>query len=155
MKDSLQIFWDCITRKYFCSDGRASRSEYLIFHFYSFILIVGAFFSDVLIADFIEAISHIRLGFHFYLTVGICLFLSIPATTLEIRRWHDLGKSGWNFYSFFNLFDFLLLNKGTRGRNKYGPAPIESFSEKRAEENKEEMAEALDWLEKQEENEKT
>ena len=154
MKDSLQIFIDCITRKYFCFEGRASRSEYLIFGFYSLILIAGAFLLDVLIGDFIKTNFPTRSVFT-YLTLGIAFFLMIPGMAVRTRRWHDLGKSSWSFYSFFNLFDFLLCCKGVHGKNQYGPAPDESFSEKRSQKNKEELTEALDWLEDQEENKKT
>lgn len=76
-----------------------------------------------------------------WITLGISLlfFLGhiIPIIALEIRRWHDLDKTGW-FYLLFAVlgaipvvgFIFDVVNlvwfcfKGTEGENQYGPDPF-------------------------------
>lgn len=61
----------------------------------------------------------------------------IPSTTLAIRRFHDMGHSGWWHALFTGLwiipplgalggivqFFWLLLGSGTAGTNAYGPDP--------------------------------
>lgn len=61
----------------------------------------------------------------------------IPSTTLTIRRFHDMGHSGWWHALFTGLwiipplgalgwfvqFFWLLLGSGTGGANAYGPDP--------------------------------
>lgn len=58
------------------------------------------------------------------------LIVSIIGLSFNVRRWHDLGKSGW--WSLISLvpiagtiyaFAVLGFMAGNPGHNKYGPAP--------------------------------
>ena len=65
----------------------------------------------------------------------------IPSITLSIRRFHDLGHTGWLTALFFGLnfipmigpisglicFLWLFLGKGTIGSNAYGQDPRHEF----------------------------
>ena len=62
-------------------------------------------------------------------TFVVSILIIIGVFSITIRRWHDLGFSGWfsvlNFIPIVNLFVgfYLLLKKGEPGANKYG-APL-------------------------------
>lgn len=57
------------------------------------------------------------------------LGLFIPQLALQVRRFHDQGKSGW--FALFNLIPYIgifivlifMLVEGTEGENEYGPDP--------------------------------
>ena len=56
--------------------------------------------------------------------------LCVLSVMLVIRRWHDLGKSGWFtlllFVPLANLFVgiYLWVKKGDEGPNQYGEDPL-------------------------------
>ncbi len=60
----------------------------------------------------------------------ICLALIYPALALQVKRWHDRGKSGWMVLvalipligAFWVLIECGFLD-GTPGDNAYGPSP--------------------------------
>lgn len=57
----------------------------------------------------------------------ICsLILIIGFFSLSVRRWHDIGKSGW--FSIFSIILFVAIIvgmiKGTDGVNDYGDDPL-------------------------------
>jgi uncharacterized membrane protein YhaH (DUF805 family) len=62
------------------------------------------------------------------------LGLFIPQLALQVRRFHDQGKSGW--FALFNLIPYIgifivlifMLVEGTEGENEYGPDPKLSAS---------------------------
>ena len=60
----------------------------------------------------------------------LMVVLGVGGFMLIIRRWHDLGKSGWlsllmlvPLFNFFVLI-FLWVKKGTDGPNTYGDDPL-------------------------------
>jgi uncharacterized membrane protein YhaH (DUF805 family) len=63
--------------------------------------------------------------------VQLALILLIPSSIMiVIKRWHDLGKSGWltlllliPIAGFFIAL-YLLFAKGTDADNEFGPNPI-------------------------------
>ena len=65
-------------------------------------------------------------------TVGTVVYtlLILGQFPLDIRRCHDMGKSGWLtlllFVPFVNMIWVLVLlfKKGTEGENAYGPDPL-------------------------------
>ena len=60
----------------------------------------------------------------------LMVVLSVCTFMLIIRRWHDLGKSGWfSLLMLIPLLNFLVLiflwvKKGTDGPNAYGDDPL-------------------------------
>ena len=108
-------------RRYWDFQGRASRSEYWLFFLWVFILGFVAGLVDRLVLQSQDLI-------------GPCtLFVSfanlIPNLSLGFRRLHDTDRSAWwlliaciPLIGALVLFVFSLL-AGTRGENRFGPAP--------------------------------
>lgn len=96
-------------RKYFVISGRAPRSEY--WWFALFIFLVGATLGLIaLIAgagalkDFFDSasgsadnVAELALGAFFVLLILFIFYLAIlaPSVTVMVRRFHDVGLSGW------------------------------------------------------------
>ncbi len=109
-----------VLKNYFNFDGRARRSEYWWFQVFFCVV----YFPVYLIIDRTES---------FVLAIVFVLFalaMVIPSIAVEVRRLHDVGKSGWwYFISFvpfggFVLFYFNVLDSEP-GENEYGPCPKE------------------------------
>ena len=93
---------------------RIGRKNYILGLLFSFVLtllvlIIGSYFDIFLVL---------------YLLILVLLF------SLHVRRFHDLGMSGWYMLSLFipvvNLIMFifyLLLTPGEENSNKYGEVP--------------------------------
>ena len=64
----------------------------------------------------------------FYLYLGVCLGLIIPAYTVAARRLHDIDRTAWWIlinlipFGFFVLLIFYC-QEGTKGENQYGADP--------------------------------
>ena len=74
----------CLTKKYFCFSGRASRSEF--WFFYLFVLI-----GYVICFTLITAVSF-KL---FWLIGAFMIGIILPSLGVSVRRLHDVNKSGW------------------------------------------------------------
>ena len=102
--------------KYFQGLGRSSRSEYWFFAF--FVAIVSnclAAFDEIEVAAII-----------FYLVTVV------PFFTVCIRRFHDIGRSGWWVNISFTVigiipFFYWMCKKGDEGENQYGSDPLAPF----------------------------
>ena len=62
---------------------------------------------------------------------GLFVLLAFyPLLSLQVKRWHDLDKSGWwclaGIVPILNLLCFirLLTRKGTEGTNRFGDDPL-------------------------------
>lgn len=80
----------CVFSKYATFSGRARRSEYWYFYLFTFL---------------------VSLVFEFIPYVGLLSFIwtlaiIIPSIAVTVRRFHDIGKSGWN-YLFFAIPELL------------------------------------------------
>lgn len=119
--------------------GRASRSEYwwgVLFHC---LLSVALGFG--LVAYFASFGATINpddvVGLSGVVGVLSFVFITIPATTLMVRRLHDTGRSGWWFWipivpiiGTIILLVFML-QRGTPGHNQYGHDPLNPTSRRR------------------------
>lgn len=114
-------------KKWFQVSGRASRREYWTFVLVNLLVIVCvAVATTVLFADsdLDSRVLAIRVS------AGLCaVIIFITTLTCQIRRLHDIGKSGWwiliNFVPYvggFVLLIFTLLD-GNPGPNEYGENP--------------------------------
>lgn len=78
----------CLVEKHCCFRGRASRSEYWLFFLWWFLFRIGVIVTSFLL---------ILLDSPFYLVPVVvfflCFFLSMLSAT--VRRFHDVGLSGW------------------------------------------------------------
>ena len=107
--------------------GRARRKEYWMFAlFQAIIMIVLVILDNVLGLGF--DIGGIPLGYGVLYTIG-ALAHFIPGLAVNVRRLHDVGKSGW-FYlialiPFIGIIWLLVLmcTDGDKGDNAYGPDP--------------------------------
>ena len=103
--------------KYAAFDGRAPRVEYWIFNLVNFL--AGLFLIAIL-----QPGGAVGIGILFYL---VALFL--PMIAVQVRRLHDTDRSGWNLLlNFIPLIGSIVLlvfflQRGTQGRNLYGPDP--------------------------------
>lgn len=99
--------------KYADFSGRASRSE-----FWWFGLFQALVFAALSVVD--PSMMLYNLGL-------ILLFL--PSLTAAVRRFHDVGKSGWWFLILFlpliGIFIYLyfMISKSEAGPNRFGPQP--------------------------------
>jgi len=114
-------------KKYATFKGRASRSEY--WYWTLFTTIINVVLQGLMIAQpDAPAFKGIAL------IVGLGTLL--PGLAVWVRRFHDIGKSGWLNLLFFILLFVPLVNlvaiiisliflvrKSDEGPNKYGPMP--------------------------------
>ncbi|MBQ3289732.1 MAG: DUF805 domain-containing protein [Kiritimatiellae bacterium] len=119
----MNYYIDCITKKYVCFSGRARRKEYWMFTLFNFIaaLIVG------FIGGFLSSATEVS-AFAFLGTI-YNLAVLLPAMGVLIRRFHDIGKSGWwwliglvPFVGWIVILVFCCLDSQPGG-NQYGPNP--------------------------------
>src|SRR5271170_3738760 len=95
-------------RNYANFDGRASRSEYWYFHLFAFLATMTAILTSFFIFVFL-------------------LGLLLPSLTVNVRRLHDIDKSGWFiFIPCIPLIGPIILlvwhcERGTYGDNRFGP----------------------------------
>ena len=110
-----------VLSKYVCFTGRARRSEY--WYFVLFEIIVSSALTGVL--SFIGARESTVEG----LTGLMSAALLLPSLGAIWRRFHDIGKSGANYFWIFVpligviLFFIWMCRDGDRGPNAYGPDP--------------------------------
>lgn len=141
----------CLTEKYWSIQGRASRCEFWGFTLFTVAVMVllalftGSWRMKPLFGLWLDP----SYGFYLLRTVGslIELALFVPAITVTIRRFHDIGLSGWWYLGIIlasvymtaqfsdgeilgPLFGLIALTsvalrKGTYRGEKYGPAPTD------------------------------
>lgn len=119
----------CLTERYFDFHGRASRSEFWWFTLLT--TIVYAVARAVLDSGaYHYATGYERLGM--YVLAAVCILLFSPSVAVQVRRLHDVGRSGWWFFlNAVPLLDLVLLywfvKKSQPGLNRYGPQPPETL----------------------------
>lgn len=110
-------------RQYVDFEGRARRTEY-----WCFVLV------NILITTLITLMELFFLQGAGMFSGLYSLFILLPTWALEVRRLHDVGKSGWwlllVFIPIINLIGviwllILCLTPGEEGTNQYGRDPKE------------------------------
>ena len=104
--------------KYATFSGRATRSEYWWFALFGLMMSWGA--SIVGVAMFGEG------GAAFNLVPTLALL--IPSLSAMVRRFHDTGRSGWNYWWCATIIGVIpvfiwLASEGDSRENSYGPPP--------------------------------
>ena len=110
---------------FFTATGRASRSEFWGYCLCVFII------SGVLgvIGGFLEAARGTEQTWIGIIVQCFSLILSISVICAQIRRLHDIGKSGWNVcWGLIPVIGgiyviYLLCKPSEPGENIYGPQP--------------------------------
>ena len=112
-----------IYRLYISIHGRVSRKFYWIFGILPFTVlgaVLGALYA-------IYPVSPVVL----ILFVVLCYW---PTLAMQIKRWHDLDRSGWYcLLSLIPIVVFLVwiiigLIPGTKGENRFGPDPLPTIT---------------------------
>ena len=119
MNQFLDVF-----KKTFVFSGRSRRKEYWLFAL------------DVFIISVVLTIIEMMAGLEIAPDVGLLstifsLIIFIPSLSVAVRRFHDIGRSGWwlllvliPVLGWIALFVFTLLDSQS-GSNEYGPNPKE------------------------------
>lgn len=114
-------------KRYADFNGRSSRKEFWMFALFTSVM--AAVLTIVIVAD----TGTFEVGTLGSMAAGLLLlgFLGIlvPALAVEVRRFHDQGKSGW--FALLNLIPYIgslivlvfMALPGTEGENAYGPDP--------------------------------
>ena len=116
-------FWSAVKSvfgQYATFNGRACRSEYWFFHLFNAIVIAVLRTIDYTMLD-LEVLA------------GIWSLLTlIPMLALNVRRLHDIDRSGWWFLLVFvPVIGWVILliwacTQGTAGPNRFGADPLPS-----------------------------
>jgi uncharacterized membrane protein YhaH (DUF805 family) len=116
--DSIKICF----KKTFIYQDRASRSEFWYF---------SLIYTILSIPIYIYENSYDPTEKNLYIISVICvIILFLPGIAVQIRRMHDINKSGW--FILLNLVPFIgsiivlvmLIEKGTLGKNRFGEYPL-------------------------------
>ncbi len=111
--------------KFLSASGRIGRLRYLAYA-------IGSVFLLNLLSGVLLTVLAVGTGEVMAVTSAVVLYYIlpiIPAVIYAIRRLNDLDKSGWfSILLFIPLVNFLLalfliFAGGTKGTNRYGPAP--------------------------------
>ena len=110
-------------KNYAVFKGRTSRKEFWMFVLFNIIFSFAAVALDRILGFSNET------GYGVLSTI-FSLVMILPALGAEVRRLHDIGKSGW--WIFITLVPLiggiwlivLLAKMGDAGENAYGPEPI-------------------------------
>ena len=121
--DAVKMFFSGFTK----FEGRSSRSEYWWVQLLNFIVAFVLSFVGTIIGG--ESMTNILVGVYF-------LAIIIPMIALIIRRFHDLGQTGWlTILAFIPIVSLGILIwfifPGTNGPNKYGPDPLDPHNNMR------------------------
>jgi uncharacterized membrane protein YhaH (DUF805 family) len=106
-----------VLKNYIGFQGRARRKEYWMFFLFNFLI--------TLLLSFIE----VMMGLGGILSGIYGLFVLLPSIAVNVRRLHDIGKTGWwMLLSFIPVIGLIVLLvfavlDSQPGENKYGPNP--------------------------------
>ena len=106
-------------------EGRASRSEINYWILFTILLSIFAMILDPI--DFYT-------GEGGMLSNILSLALFLPGVAVMIRRFHDINKSGWNYFwsltiiGVFPVLYWLIFKAGDNGSNSYGVDPLSNSS---------------------------
>ena len=114
-------------QNYFNSDGRATRKELWLFFLFHYLISCILSFFDSYFGFYFEGNPFDPLNFG-YLTLAYFLISLCPLLCVQVRRLHDVNKSGswlWLFFVPLVSFDVLVLYTlpGDPEINNYGPPP--------------------------------
>ena len=113
--------------------GRIGRLQY----FYGLLFKWGLMFGVGLIIVFLFSITNEMEGITMIISLPLCLFVMWVNLSLQARRLHDMGQSGFwlllylvpiaNYIFAFVIYIVCLASEGNKKANKYGTAPHRIF----------------------------
>lgn len=111
---------------FFTYHGRLNRKPYILRGLLVYVLVMIV---NIVMGVLSESDSTALLLIAILL-FPVILVGCVASIMLTIRRWHDLGQSGWftllGMIPFVNIFVaiYLCVKKGTDGPNAYGADPL-------------------------------
>lgn len=131
MMEAIQLFFS----RYTDFQGRSRRSEYWWVFLANFIIGMIVTLLLTVIGGGLGSLNVLGMLLGGIMTLYFLAIL-VPSIALSVRRFHDLGQSGWLFLVFMVVAMIPLLGflavialyiwfamPGTTGPNKYGPDP--------------------------------
>ena len=116
----MNIIWLLFSLK-----GRISRQPYWLF---MLALLLITFVPAFTIFEAYSSEAEYYVNFVSFITL-------YPAIAVQVKRWHDIDKSGWwiliNFIPFIGIIWAIIENgfyAGDEGENVYGKSPLKSVS---------------------------
>ena len=112
-----------LQQKYCNFNGRLNRKPYLI----RGLTLVAV---DIIVVSVLMSVLRIPDPSNHPIFAVVNLVVMICGLSLTVRRWHDLGKSGfWAITGFIPLINvlaaiYLIFWRGQQGDNQYGPDPL-------------------------------
>ena len=108
--------------KYATFSGRARRSEFWWWVLFNFLVLIVAMSLDSTLGINFDLLPYGPI----YCIAGLAMF--IPMLAVQVRRLHDIGKSGWNIlWGLIPLLGLLILYwsclDSQPESNQYGPSP--------------------------------
>jgi uncharacterized membrane protein YhaH (DUF805 family) len=106
-----------VLKNYIGFQGRARRKEYWMFFLFNFLITM------------LLSIIEVMLGLGGILSGIYGLFVLLPSIAVNVRRLHDIGRTGWwmllSFIPVVGLIVLLIFAAldSQPGENKYGPNP--------------------------------
>lgn len=106
-----------VLKNYIGFQGRARRKEYWMFFLFNFLITM------------LLSIIEVMFGLGGILSGIYGLFVLLPSIAVNVRRLHDIGRTGWwMLLSFIPLVGLIVLLifavlDSQPGENKYGPNP--------------------------------
>jgi len=105
-----------VLKKYNVFTGRARRSEYWYF---VLVNLFNSFLTSYMDTTFGTFDEETKIG---YINMTYAMVVLVPNIAVNIRRMHDVGKSGW--YMLIPIYNIVLAaTPGDIGENQYGSDP--------------------------------
>ena len=117
-----------VLKKYNVFTGRARRSEYWYF---VLVNLFNSFLTSYMDTTFGTFDEETKIG---YINMTYAMVVLVPNIAVNIRRMHDVGKSGW--YMLIPIYNIVLAaTPGIVGENQYGSDPKEENPDELIENN--------------------
>ncbi len=104
----------CLGKKYANFSGKASRSEFWLFTFGSALIVAVVWAVVVAFCGYFivrlglsSGVGNVLRNVGLLLTIAACLYLLTPRLAIGVRRFHDVGLSGWIYVVLFFVQGFL------------------------------------------------
>ncbi len=121
-----------VFKKYADFSGRACRAEYWMFTLFNSLIVILlsiiSYLPFTMSANTQDSLSGLYMVFSCILII-YALAIIVPSLAVTVRRLHDTGRSGWDFFiSWIPLVGgiillIFLIEDSQPGTNQYGPNP--------------------------------
>ncbi len=119
----------------FSAKGRLNRQKFIVATIlWNIVVLVMMFVSTTFSAMACDpeasSIITVLMGLSWFVYIVLLFAFIYSAFAMQIKRWHDLGKSGWfvllGFIPIVGIIClvYLLFIKGTDGDNQFGKDPL-------------------------------